>query len=97
MIEPGPVDTPIRETIVSLGLGGVEHIQQNSDVDDLDKRLARYFKVESEYHGQPMQQPEEIAQIVLEAATAVKPHFRYQTSQVGHGPLAGPRLIKSCD
>ncbi|XP_063958807.1 retinol dehydrogenase 8-like [Lytechinus pictus] len=82
VIEPGPVDTPIRETIISSGMGGVEHILQTPDIDDLDKRLVRYFEVESEYHGHPMQQPEEIAEIVIEAATAEKPHFRYQSSKV---------------
>lgn len=82
VIEPGPIDTPIHETVKALGLGGLNVIQQNPGVDDIDKSLAGFLKDETAYNGFTMQQPEEVADIVLEAATVDKPHFRYQSSKL---------------
>ncbi|XP_071488510.1 retinol dehydrogenase 8-like [Diadema antillarum] len=77
VIQPGPVNTAMRENIGALGLGSVGEILQNPDIDDVDKRLAEHFQ---DMHGLAVQ-PVDVAEVVKEAALAEKPHFRYQTSE----------------
>ena len=44
LIQPGAVSTPINETMVSSGLGGLgsKSISDNPDVHEIDRKLSMY-------------------------------------------------------
>jgi len=75
LIEPGPVATPFAH-----------NADINQDVaKDTDQKTAETFqtmfkKTMESFEGK-WQQPEEIADVILEAITASKPHVRYSTNR----------------
>nr|XP_054765822.1 retinol dehydrogenase 8-like [Lytechinus pictus] len=87
VIEPGGVDTAITENMIAQRLGGQAEIQRNKNTTNIDLTLSRCFEHVDIYHpdiiGLPiLQKPSDIAQLILKVATADKPHFRYQSSEV---------------
>eukprot|EP00057_Strongylocentrotus_purpuratus_P005330 XP_003730715.1 PREDICTED: retinol dehydrogenase 8 [Strongylocentrotus purpuratus] len=83
LIQPGAVSTPINETMVSSGLGGLgsKSISDNPDVHEIDRKLSMYRDHDLEWSKCPSITAEDVAHVVLRAATDVKPHFRYQTQE----------------
>ncbi|XP_054766177.2 retinol dehydrogenase 8-like [Lytechinus pictus] len=87
VIEPGAVDTAITENMIAQRLGGQAEIQRNKNTTNIDLTLSKCFEHVDIYHpdiiGLPiLQKPSDIAQLILKVATADKPHFRYQSSEV---------------
>ena len=82
MIEPGPVETKIGDSMRLLGLGGAEVIREDPNVEAIDKELVSCWDDEVNWQTCPTQSAEDVAKVVLKAATDEKPHMRYQTSEV---------------
>lgn len=75
------------ENMIAQRLGGHAEIERNTSTTDIDGTLSRCFDNPDIYHPELLeasccQNPSDIAEVILKAATSDKPHFRYQTSEV---------------
>lgn len=76
LIEPGPVNT---EFVTNIG-GILKQSREESEKDPYFAPARRYLaSIQSSFTAMG-QTSEEIAQVIVEAAQAERPHFRYQTS-----------------
>ncbi|XP_072174736.1 retinol dehydrogenase 8-like [Diadema setosum] len=86
VIEPGGVNTAIMENMIAQQLGGRQSIRSHPNVGDTDRTLSTCFDHGEDFHSDllspsQIQEPDDIAKLILRVATEEKPHFRYQTSQ----------------
>ncbi|XP_041477412.1 retinol dehydrogenase 8-like [Lytechinus variegatus] len=83
LIQPGGVITPMGETMIAKDLGGAgsKGISDHPDVHEIDRKLSRYRDHDLEWSKCPSITADDVAKVVLRAATDVKPHFRYQTQE----------------
>ena len=83
LIEPGPVVTPFVENAGGLGADSLP-----KGVDEKTAEIYQnVFKTALAQFEGKWQQAEEIADIILEAITASKPHLRYSTNKAMEGLL----------
>lgn len=76
VIEPGPVNTSFVENV-----GGLQHMGAPAS-NPYRAPVEAYMNAITAAFSHGGQTPDEIADVILEAATADQPHFRYQTSSV---------------
>ncbi|XP_030828865.1 retinol dehydrogenase 8 [Strongylocentrotus purpuratus] len=86
VIEPAGVSTAIMENMIAQRLGGHAEIERNTSTTDIDGTLSKCFDNPDIYHPEllatsDLQNPSDIAEVILKVATTDKPHFRYQTSE----------------
>ncbi|XP_030848462.1 retinol dehydrogenase 8 [Strongylocentrotus purpuratus] len=83
LIQPGGVISPIGDTMIANDLGGVgsKGISDHPDVHEIDRKLSMYRDHDLEWSKCPSMTAEDVAHVVLRAATDVKPHFRYQPQE----------------
>ncbi len=74
LIEPGPVQTAFVENV------GGRALMANPAENPYHAPLGAYLRVVNASFDQVGQSGDEVASVILEAATAEQPHFRYQTS-----------------
>ena len=83
LIEPGPVNTPLKETMLDLA--------KAVDTSAADQKTRLIKKRVEERFGQYWAQPEmvlsaqQVAEVVKEAILSKNPNFRYQTNKY-YGP-----------
>ncbi len=82
VIEPGPVRTAFVENVGGMGN------MANPTSNPYRIPLEAYLRVVNASFGQAGQTGDDIAGVILEAATAETPHFRYQTSEMVQSRLA---------
>lgn len=76
VIEPGPVNTKFVENV-----GGVGNAEESADeADAYAEALSSYLQAVRGRFATGGQTPDDIASVIVEAARAEQPHFRYQTS-----------------
>ena len=92
LIEPGPVRT---EFVTRLGPSLAERIADTAD--PYRPMLEVYLKASQERIAAIGQSAEDVAGVILEAATAEAPHFRYQTSEAVRGAAARKYVDPSGD
>ncbi|XP_071491610.1 retinol dehydrogenase 8-like [Diadema antillarum] len=83
VIQAGGVRTSIMDTMVKMGMGGPgsKGVSDHPDVHEIDRRLSTYRDHDLEWSQCPAVSAEEIAEVILRAATDERPHFRYQVSE----------------
>jgi len=89
LIEPGPVRTEfvanVEASVGSAAAAAATGAAASSKIDaDYAPMLASYRAAVATAYDQYGQSADEVAQVIVEAATADKPHFRYPTSQLMH-------------
>jgi NAD(P)-dependent dehydrogenase (short-subunit alcohol dehydrogenase family) len=82
VIEPGPVRTAFLENVGGMG----NMVDPTSNPYQIP--LEAYMRAVNASFDQVSQTGDDIAGVVLEAATAETPHFRYQTSEMVQSRLA---------
>lgn len=88
VIEPGPVLTQFIANLGGLALRSEEELAIDPYADPLNKYL---IAVRGRFNDVG-QTGEDIAQIIVEAATAEQPNFRYQTSDAVRG-MTGMKFV----
>ena len=86
LIEPGPVLTEF----VNNAAGSMDK-RRADDKDAYRPLVEAYLSGSKQAFATLGQQPDDVAKVVVEAATAPSPHLRYQTSEAIRG-LAGKKL-----
>ena len=81
LIEPGAVNTQFVQNVRGQLQGG--QMMQNEDA--YSQALTQYYQDAVGRYGNHGQTGEDIAEVILTAAQAERPHFRYQTSDVVRG------------
>jgi short-subunit dehydrogenase len=76
LIEPGPVATSFGDNV-----GPSLQKRLANPADPYRPLLDQYLLVTKDAFAQAVQSADEVAAIILEAATTVAPHLRYQTSE----------------
>lgn len=87
LVEPGPVNTEFVAT-------ARKHFTENKAlvVDGYDQFQTRYLAGAQQMFANMGQTGDDIAKVIVEAATAAQPHLRYLTSDVMRG-LAGRKYV----
>jgi len=80
LIEPGPVNTEF--------VANVTKQRAAKDIDDYAPLLSTYLATSRQRFATAGQTGDDIAQVIVEAATASSPHLRYQTSDMIRGVVA---------
>lgn len=75
LVEPGPVSTEFVNNVLSTGNG-----TQGSGPEVYRNLLAAYMQQSSKLYAGGSQSADDVAKIIIEAATAQAPHLRYITS-----------------
>jgi NAD(P)-dependent dehydrogenase (short-subunit alcohol dehydrogenase family) len=83
LIEPGPVNTEFVPTVVKQNQAAAA-----AGVADYDSMLAAYLNSSRESFATAGQTADQVAKVILQAATAEAPHFRYLTSDLVRGLAA---------
>lgn len=86
LVEPGPVNTEFVANVRATSQGTLAAL-----TPPYDRLLANYMGASANVFATHGQTGDDIAAIILEAATAEKPHFRYITSDFARATVA-PKL-----
>ena len=87
LVEPGPVNT---EFVATARKHSTE--SRSIDIEDYTPFQTRYLAGAQQMFANMGQTGDDIAKVIVEAATAPKPHLRYLTSDVMRG-LAGRKYV----
>lgn len=77
LIEPGPVNTNFVASVVAIRPASTQELQQV-----YDPMLEAYIGGSQERFTTMGQTPDQVGQVIIAAATAENPHFRYTTSEM---------------
>lgn len=92
LIEPGPVNTNFVASVVATVPESTPELQET-----YGPMLQAYMGGSQQAFATLGQTPEQVGQVIVEAATAEKPHFRYPTSDMVQGLVSRKYVDPSGD